>query len=126
MAKRRILDDLQKVPKILERGSVTLGDIQGADNYVVHGEVYGDSDIQGTLMLAEDCRWKGNIIADVVVVKGRVEGEITANTKIELRDSAQVTGELRAPIVAIAHGATVRGEVHEDSFVTHFQERRIH
>ena len=126
MAKRRVLDDIQSVPKTIGRGAVHMGNINGADNYLVHGQVIGDSDIQGTLMLSADCKWKGNIIADVVIIKGRVEGDIAARSKIELRNTATVVGDLQAPIVAIEHGAKVKGSVHEESYVTHFQERRTH
>ncbi|GMR19841.1 MAG: hypothetical protein BMS9Abin36_0436 [Gammaproteobacteria bacterium] len=126
MDKRRVLDGIRKVPKTIERGSVYMGDIQGRDNYLVHGEVYGDCNIQGVLMLTVDCFWKGDIEADVVIVNGSVEGNIVAHTKIELRETADIRGKMRAPIVAIEHGARVRGEVHEESYITHFEERRSH
>lgn len=126
MANRRVLDNIHVVPKTIDRNAVYMGNLNGSDNYLVHGQVFGDSDLRGTLMLSEDCQWKGNIVADVVVVKGEVNGDITAHSKIELRNTAKVTGLLSAPIVAIAHGASLEGEVDQESFVTHFEESRGH
>jgi hypothetical protein len=37
-----------------------------------------------------------------------------------------VTGDLQAPIVAIEHGAKLRGNIQKESLITHFQERRTH
>ena len=126
MANRRALDSIHAVPKTIERNAIYMGNLQGSDNYLVHGQVFGDSDLRGTLMLSEDCQWKGNIVADVVVVRGEVTGDIVAHSKIELRNSARVVGTLSAPIVAIAHGASLEGDVDEESFVTHFEENRGH
>jgi len=126
MSKRRALDDISQLPKTIERGAVHMGNIEGMDNYLIHGQVFGDSDVQGTLMLSEKCVWKGNVVADVVVVKGKVDGNISARSKIELRNTASVHGNLQAPIVAIEHGAKLRGNIHNDSLITHFQERRTH
>ena len=126
MTKRRVLDDISQLPKTIERGAVHMGNIEGMDNYLVHGQVFGDSDVQGTLMLSENCIWKGNVVADVVVIKGKVTGNITARSKIELRNTARIVGNLQAPILAVEHGANIRGDIHNDCFITHFEERRTH
>lgn len=126
MSKRRALDDISRLPKTIERGVVHMGNIEGMDNYLVHGQVFGDSDIQGTLMLSEDCIWTGKVVADVIVIKGKVGGDVIARSKIELRNTAVIVGDLQAPIIAIEHGAKVRGNIQKESLITHFQERRIH
>lgn len=126
MPKQRILDVLDRPFNIMQRNAILMGCIQGQDNYVAHGEIYGDSDIQGVLLLAEDCHWHGDISADVVIVKGRVHGNITAGHKLELRDYCQVYGAIAAPIIAISHLAKLRGEVELSSLVSHFPERRAH
>lgn len=126
MVKRRVLDSIQRLPKVIGRNAVYMGRLDSEDSYLIHGEVYGDSDINGVLMLSEDCTWKGDITADSVIVKGRVIGDITARIKLELRDTADVEGDISAPMIAISHNAKLKGEVHEESLVTHFPERRTH
>jgi len=126
MSKRRSLDHLDKLPMTVGREAVHVGLFAGRDNYVVHGQVRGDSDVEGAIMIGPDGLWVGNITADVVVVKGRVEGNILARFKLELRPSARIKGDLSSPLIAVAEGAVVQGHVSPDSIVTRFTDRRTH
>jgi len=121
-----VLDGVGTLPATIRSDAVFVGNLQGRENYVVHGEVRGDGDVDGMLMLGPTCVWHGNIVADVVVVKGRVAGNITAHFKLELRATAQVQGDLHSPLIAVAEGAVVHGRVGLDSVITRFQERRTH
>jgi len=126
MSKRRSLDHLDKLPTIVGREAVHVGLFDGRENYVVHGQVHGDSDIEGVLMIGPDGLWVGNITADMVVVKGRVDGNIYARFKLELRPSARIKGDLSSPLIAVAEGAVVQGRINSDSIVTRFADRRTH
>jgi len=126
LSRRRSLDHLEKYPTILGRDVAHVGLIEGRDNYVVHGRVEGNCDIDGVLLVGPDCLWIGNIAADTVIVKGRVEGGIRARFKIEVRPSARIKGDLSSPLVAVAEGAVLQGRVGPDSIVTRFTERRTH
>ena len=121
MQRHRIIDHLT-VP--LNRWPALASTVARDKNYIAHGEVQGDCDIQGALLIAEGCRWRGNIHAQVVIIKGRVEGNIQADDKLELRDYCQVYGSLSAPLIAIGHLAKLRGEIDNSSLVSHFPERR--
>lgn len=126
MSRRRSLDQLQKVPTILGQGMVHLGVLQGRENYVVHGHVDCNCDIDGVLLIGPDCLWVGNIQADTVIVKGRVQGNIHAHFKIEVRAGARIQGDLSAPLIAVAEGTMVQGHTTPDSMVSRFTERRVH
>jgi cytoskeletal protein CcmA (bactofilin family) len=126
VSRRRSLDQLQKVPTILGQGMVQAGALQGRENYVVHGQVDGNCDIDGVLLIGPDCLWVGNILADTVIVKGRVQGNIRAHFKLEVRSGARIQGDLSSPLIAVAEGAVVQGHVTPDSLVTRFTERRVH
>jgi len=126
MSRRRSLDQLEKLPIILGRDSVHIGHFRGTSDYVVHGRVEGDGDIDGTLMIGPDGLWVGNVTADNVIIKGRVDGHIHARFKLELRPSARVKGNLSSPLIAIAEGAVVQGQISPDSVLTRFRERRSH
>ena len=124
MAKNRTLDHLEKIPTTLNRDVVFTGYLEGMDNYIVHGEVVGDSDVHGAIMLGPQSRWKGNVTADVVIIRGAVEGNVTARVKLEIRDTAEVAGDISGPLIAIAEGARITGRVPADSCITRFTERR--
>ncbi len=126
MTKRRALDGMRELPSTIARDQAFIGNLQGKDNYLVRGMVRGNSDVEGAVMLAQDCRWQGNVVADTVVIRGRVDGNVTARYKLELRSTAHVSGNLSSPLIAVAEGAVVQGNISRDSMLTHFKERRAH
>ena len=126
MTKRRALDGMRHLPSTIARDQAFIGNLQGKDNYLVQGEVRGNGDVEGVVMLAQDCRWQGNVVADTVIIRGRVEGNVTARYKLELRSTAHVSGNVSSPLIAVAEGAVIRGIISRDSMVTHFKERRTH
>ena len=106
--------------------SVYTGMFRGKDNHIIYGEVQGECDIEGILVLGEGGRWKGNIRAGSVVIAGRVEGDIEAINKLELARTAHVHGRITSPVVAIARGAVHEGSVRmaKQTQITRFVERR--
>src|SRR4030065_11285 len=126
MTKRRVLDGLRQLPSTIARDQAFIGNLQGKENFLVQGEVRGNCDVEGAVMLAQGCRWQGNVVADTVVIRGRVQGNVTARFKLELRATAQVSGNVSSPLIAVAEGAVVQGKVSRDSMVTRFKERRTH
>ena len=117
---------MRQLPSTIAREQAYIGNLQGKDNYLVQGEVRGDCDVEGAMMLAQGCRWQGNVVADTIVIRGRVEGNVTARFKLELRSTAHVSGHVSSPLIAVAEGAVVQGNISRDSMVTHFKERRTH
>lgn len=126
MTKRRSLDSMRNLPSTIARDQAFIGNLQGKENFLVRGIVRGNSDVEGVMMLAQDCQWQGNVVADTIVIRGRVEGNVTARHKLELRSTAQVSGNVSSPLIAMAEGAVVKGNISRDSMVTHFKERRTH
>ena len=66
----------------------------------------------GPLWIGEAGVIEADLEGDVVVVAGRVEGDVTATSRIELRSTATVLGGLRAPRLVLAEGSTVNGPCH--------------
>ena len=124
--RRRTLDQVGQFTSMLGPESVYMGVFRGKDNYIVYGEVQGECDIEGTLVLGEGGRWRGNIRALNVVIAGQVEGDIHAGNKLELSRTAVVRGKISSPVVAIARGAVHDGSLHmaRETQVTRFNERR--
>lgn len=124
--RRRTLDRVGQFTSMLGPQSVYMGVFQGKDNYIVYGEVQGECDIEGTLVLGEGGRWRGNIRARNIVIAGQVEGDIRAENKLELARTAVVRGKISSPVLAIARGAVHDGSIHmpNQTQVTRFQEQR--
>ena len=123
---KRSLDNVLKFTSMVGEGSSFEGHFTGDDNYILNGEVNGTCDLEGTLVIMESGHWKGDIKARIVVVGGKVEGTIEALEKVELRATAQITGDINSPNIAMATGAVFEGDMHmhDDTRITHFEEQR--
>lgn len=124
--RRRTLDHIEDFSTMLGPNSVYMGVFQGKDNHIIYGEVQGECDLEGILVLGEGSRWKGNIRAGSIVIAGRVEGDIQATQKLELARTGYVRGKITSPVVAIARGAVHEGSIRmvKQTQVTRFVERR--
>ena len=107
-------------------GTLLQGELNGKGSYHIQGEVVGDGYIEGAVVLAAGAYWKGNVTADYVQIAGKVEGNVAARSKIELTAAAVVTGDLSAPVVAMAEGALYEGAISRPrkTQVTRYNERR--
>jgi cytoskeletal protein CcmA (bactofilin family) len=86
------------------------GDITGDDDVVVEGTVEGQVRISRELRVAPGGRVLASVHAASVVVSGEIVGNCTASQRIELQATGKLTGDIRAPRIAIAEGAVFRGK----------------
>jgi cytoskeletal protein CcmA (bactofilin family) len=54
-------------------------------------------------------RVKANVIASAVVVQGKLEGSIQASDRVDLKQSAVVTGDIATRCISIDEGAYFKG-----------------
>lgn len=124
MPRQRTVDQLCEPPDVIQPGSIEAKDLSGVRNIIVHGEVLGDAEIHGAVFLGPGACWRGDLIAEIVVIKGRFEGNVVAHQKLEVRPTAEIRGNLTGPLVAIGKGARIEGDILPPSCVVHFEERR--
>ncbi len=87
------------------------GTLSGGADIHVEGEVEGTVSTKGRLVVAESGRVKAQLHGRIVTVAGRVTGNVTADERIELKETAHLTGDITAPRVLIREGATFDGKV---------------
>ena len=124
--RRRIRDRASGTATLISEGCKVAGVITGNCDFQVNGEVEGDCEIDSTLMLAKSALWKGTIRAGNVIVSGHVEGDIIASGRVEITDTAKITGTVSAAAIAVAEGAVVEGvmKTTTQSQPTEFIEKR--
>ena len=124
--RRRIRDRSSGNATLISEGCKITGVITGNCDFQVNGEVEGDCEIDSTLMLARGGLWKGSIRAANVIVSGHVEGDIFASGRVEITDTAKITGTVAAEAIAVAEGAVVEGimKTSSNSEPTGFVEKR--
>jgi cytoskeletal protein CcmA (bactofilin family) len=93
--------------------SITIrGEVTGDEDLLIQGRVDGSVDLeQHSVTVGSEGDVKASIIGRVVMVEGRVEGNINADEQVVLRSSAWVQGDITAPRVVLEDGARFRGGI---------------
>lgn len=123
---RRIRDQSSGKATLINEGCKISGEVSGDGDFIVNGEVAGDCDINGTVTLARNGFWQGSLQASNVVVAGQIEGDITASGKVEITDTARISGTVTAEAIAVAEGAVVEGAMKTTGYSEplEFKEKR--
>ncbi|HVI08625.1 MAG TPA: polymer-forming cytoskeletal protein [Candidatus Binatia bacterium] len=91
---------------------VIKGELSGSEDLYLDGQVEGSIALQGnSLTVGPNGQVKASVDAKGVVVQGKLEGNIQASDRVELRKSAIVTGDITTKRIAIEEGAFLKGKV---------------
>ena len=91
---------------------VIKGDISGSEDLVIAGRVEGSITLDGrVLTLAQGSHVLGEIAAGTVVVSGTVEGTIEAETRLDIKSTAVVAGQLSTARLVVADGSQITAKV---------------
>jgi cytoskeletal protein CcmA (bactofilin family) len=94
------------------RSVMVKGELSGSEDLYVDGQVEGTIELQGnSLTIGPNGYLRANVNAKNVVVHGKLEGNVKASERTELRKSAVVTGDIFAQKIAIEDGAYFKGKV---------------
>lgn len=89
--------------------AVFKGEILGDEDVVVEGLVEGQVRISRELRVAPGGTVRASVSAQSLIVNGTLVGDCTASTRIEIQATGHVTGDIRAPRIVVAEGATFKG-----------------
>ncbi len=95
-------------PNALLEGHLRIKESARIDGKVI-GDILAAADQTILVVVVENGEVKGNIQANVVVVAGKVIGNIQAFERLELHAQCRVEGDIRYASLAMEHGATVLG-----------------
>ena len=91
---------------------VVKGELSGSEDLVLDGEVEGSITLRGqTLTIGPNGRVRANIEARNVILHGRVDGDIHATERVELRKSASLSGNISTARISIEDGAFFKGGI---------------
>ncbi len=74
------------------------------------GKLNGDIASEGTLNLGDNAVIKGNLNVNSVVLRGKINGNVTAKDRIEIKAKTELFGDIRAAKLAIEEGVTFEGK----------------
>jgi len=91
------------------------GELNGNEDLTIEGVVDGKILVKDhSLTIGANGRITAEVHAKTVVVVGTINGNITADDKVEIAPSGTVNGDIRAPRVSISDGAKFKGSIDMD------------
>jgi cytoskeletal protein CcmA (bactofilin family) len=87
------------------------GEISGDEDLVIQGTVKGRISVKESLFVEGSGVVEADIETQNVEIAGQVTGNIVASDKVELKSDCRVIGDIKAPRVLIADGASFKGNV---------------
>jgi cytoskeletal protein CcmA (bactofilin family) len=85
------------------------GNVKFSGELTLEGKLEGEVNSDGTLNVGETGTINGNVNASVVVIRGKVNGNVVAREKIEIKSKAELFGDIRASKLTIEEGVTFVG-----------------
>ena len=86
------------------------GTLKFTGELTFEGKLEGEIHSDGTLNLGDSAVITGNIDVQSVVVRGKVNGNITAKEKIDIKAKTELFGDIRAAKLVIEEGVTFVGK----------------
>lgn len=88
------------------------GEVTGEEDLLIQGRIEGTVDLrQHSVTVGSEGHVKARITGRVVIIEGRVEGDLHAAEQVVLRRTAWVHGDISAPRVVLEDGARFRGGI---------------
>ncbi|HET7749513.1 MAG TPA: polymer-forming cytoskeletal protein [Terriglobales bacterium] len=88
------------------------GELSGSEDLYIDGNVEGNIELPGSnLMVGPNGRVRAGIRARGVIIEGKVDGDIEATERVELRKTAVLMGSIVTQRVSIEDGAYFKGGV---------------
>jgi len=87
------------------------GEISGEEDLVIQGTVKGKVALKEALFVEHSGTVEADIQVSSVEISGQVTGNVVASDKVELKSDGRMVGDIKAPRVLIADGATFKGNI---------------
>jgi cytoskeletal protein CcmA (bactofilin family) len=88
------------------------GKVTSSENLTIDGRVEGTIDLgDHSLTIGAGASVQADLLAQTIVISGAVAGNVHASVRVDLHATASVSGDIAAPVILMADGATVTGKV---------------
>jgi cytoskeletal protein CcmA (bactofilin family) len=87
------------------------GNIKFAGELHFDGRLEGDVQTDGVFQVGENANVTGNISAQSVLARGKINGNISAKDKVEIKSKSELFGDIRAAKLIIEEGVIFVGKI---------------
>jgi len=100
------------IRSLIGEGTVVQGELRFDQGLRIDGEVIGDvvaSEPTSLLVISENARVQGKVMAGHVIINGQVQGPVVATLLLELQPKARIVGDVHYESLEMHQGATIDG-----------------
>lgn len=100
------------IRSLIGEGTLVQGELRFDAGLRIDGEVIGDvvaTDPSSLLVISENARVQGKVMAGHVIINGRVDGPVVATSLLELQPKARIVGDVHYEALEMHQGATIDG-----------------
>ena len=88
------------------------GKVTSTENLTIDGRVEGTIDLgDHSLTIGSGASVQADLVAQSIVISGEVAGNVKASVKVDLHATGSVKGDIHTPLMVMADGAVVTGNV---------------
>jgi len=103
---------VENVPARIGKTIVISGEVKGSEDMIVDGRVEGSINLsESRLTIGPNANVVADLAAKDILIMGRVQGNIVASGRVELRAGCAVEGDVCALRLAVEDNAVFRGKV---------------
>lgn len=102
------------IRSLIGEGTQVHGELRFDAGLRIDGEVLGDvvaTDPASLLVISENARVQGKVMAGHVIINGQVHGPVVATALLELQPKARIVGDVHYEALEMHQGATIDGEL---------------
>src|ERR1043166_6597279 len=81
------------------------GTLKFSGELTFDGKLDGDISSDGTLNLGDNAVIKGNINVASVIMRGKINGNVVAKEKVDIKTKTELFGDIRAPRLEIGRAS---------------------
>ncbi len=108
---------------IIGNGTNIKGDINSSSDIRIDGNLTGNVDTSGKLVIGESGKVKGEIHCKNGDISGKIEGKITTTELLSLKASSKIQGDMIVNRLAIEPGCVFIGNCQMDSEQTTYDKQ---
>jgi cytoskeletal protein CcmA (bactofilin family) len=103
---------VENAPARIGKSVVICGEVKGGEDLTIDGRVEGTVNLSDSrLTIGPNANVSANLSAKDVLILGKVQGDVVASGRVELRAGCCVVGDIRALRLAVEDNAVFRGKV---------------
>ena len=104
--------ELGDVVSIIGPGMKITGDCESDGTIRVEGTIEGSVNAAKSVVVGKEGIVVGDITTQDAIVAGRVNGSVTAESRVELQASCRIEGDIRSRRVKLEEGGQIDGSLH--------------